>query len=291
MTGSFVKRVLGIGGAFLLLVSVGLSAQIPAGPLHLDPGLAPGESLHGATAPKVEVQAEVLATLELSNGSTVTFLAVPEIGDLGYSELVPPGAHPVLPHDNDLRALDIFLALAPLDVLLPRALVEFDTRKGVERLVVGRELTDRLSEPVYILLDALDFEEGSLRNQVGASHYCDSSTEFAGDRCKASAGHNCGLIDFCDAGLWVSLTRSSYRSGWQEREASYGYTSACGTDVRIEQQWWTGGAWSTLSTQVAPDGFNYISSWHGPNAFRRIVRVRQSASGGFRAYTNFHNDC
>lgn len=209
MTGKLMRHVLGIG-ALLLLTGVGLQAQSPATPLHQDRGLDPGESVdHGATTTVVRVEVQVLATFELSNGSTVSFLAVPEDGELGFSELVPPGALSILSQRGDLRALDVFLALAPVDLPVPQALIEFDTREDVETLVVGRSRTDHLAEPVHIPLDELGLEESGIRNQVGASHYCGSAALFASDLCRAEAGHNCALIDFCDSGLWTSLTRSS----------------------------------------------------------------------------------
>jgi|GEM_PF-5533274 len=290
MTGIRRKHVLGIGGALLLLTGVALHAQIPTDALSLDRGLGPGEIDHGATAPEADLQAQVLAVFELSSGSTVTFLAVPEIGELGYSELVPVGAHSVLSHGGDLRALDVFLALAPLDVPVPRVLIDLDTRDGAEKLAVGRLLTDRLDEPVYVLVDELGIDDQSLRSQAGASHYCSSAAEFASDLCKAEAGHNCNVIGFCDSGLRSSLTRESKQGGWQKRQSSFGWTATCGTAVEVRQEWWINSAWDGHDPVLVPEGATYWVKWHGAQLYRRYIRTSLS-SGSFRAYTNFHNDC
>jgi hypothetical protein len=291
MTSNFLRHGLGIAGALLLLAGVCLHAQSPETPLNLDRGLDPGEEFdHGATAPVVEVEVEVLATFELSNGSTVSFLAVPEDGELGFSEMVPPGALSILSDRGDVRALDVFLALAPLDLPVPRALIELDTRKNVEELVVGRSRTDHLIEPVHILLDELGLEEAAIRNLVGASSYCDSAVKFASDLCRAEAGHNCGLIDYCDSGLWTSLIRSSYRGGWYKRQASFGWTATCGTAVEVRNLYWDNSQWKELPAVLVPSGYYYFVKYHGLQTYRRVIRACLS-SGNFRAYTNFHNDC
>ena len=85
------------------------------------------------------------------------------------------------------------------------------------------------------------------------------------------------------------MTRNSYSNGWKKRYRSYGRTAACGTSVRIRQQYWVEGAWKNLSTQYALSGQVAISAWEGPLAYRRILRNRLSSSGGFRAFSDFYH--
>jgi len=248
------------------------------------------------SATEVVLEAIELASFELSNGSTVTLLVVPELGELGYTEVVQAGAEPVLPGEGELSPLEVFLALAPVTAPIPRALIQLDIRGDAERLAVGRARTDRLVQPIPVSMEDLE-----LRVLVGAAGSCGSggSSYFESHHCGVPLSHSIstyGNIDFCDANynggdtVWFSLTRSSYSGGWLAREASYGRTAACGTSVQIKQQYWVSGAWVTLSTQTMSSGQTYVSSWHGPQAYRRIVRSRLSSSGGFRAFTNFHND-
>lgn len=238
-------------------------------------------------APEVTIEAIELAKFELSTGGTVTLLAVPELGELGTIEVVQAGAEPVLSGEGEMSPLEVFLALAPLEMPIPQALIDMDRTGKAERLAAGRLRTDRLPEPT-----AVDVDDLGLRNQVGAAGSCGpgGSSHFANNYCGCVLNHGGDLISFCDSGTWASLIRSSHDGAWRAREASYGRTAACGTSVRIRQQWWVSGAWATLSTQVMDSGEIYISSWHGPNAFRRIVRERLAGGGYLRAYTNFHND-
>jgi hypothetical protein len=278
-----------VGALIFLTTSTGAFAQ---------GGLASVASLHDpgpeTAPPEADFTAEVLASFRLSNGGTVKLLAVPELGELGYVEIVQAGAEPVLPGDGAMGPLEVFLALAPLEAPIPRALIDLDTHGDAEHLAAGRARTERLSEPMAVAISDLDLPAQGL-----AASYCGSGggSLFAIDQCRSFSGHNCNLIDFCDASynggdtVWFSLTRSSYSGGWLTRQSSYGRTAACGTSVEIKQQYWVSGAWSTLSTQTMQSGQLYVSSWHGPQAYRRIVRKRLTSSGGFRAYTNFHNDC
>jgi hypothetical protein len=235
-----------------------------------------------------------LVSFELSNGSTVKLLAVPELSELGYVEITQVGAEPVLPGQGELRPLEVFLALAPLETPIPQALIDLDTQGNAESLATGRQRTDRVSEPIPVGIDDL-----GLRNLAGASGSCGSGggSYFAINYCKAQLGHNCNLIDFCDASynggdtVWFSLNRGSYSGGWLMRRASYGWTAACGTTVRVRQQYWVSGAWVNLSTTDVNSGQVVYVYWEVPNAYRRILRSRLTGSGGFRAYTNFHNDC
>lgn len=245
-------------------------------------------------APESKLDAIELATFSLSNGSTVTLLAVPEFREIGYVELVEIGAESILPSD-EMSPLEVFLALAPSDTPVPRALIDLDIKGTGERLAAGRTRTDLLSEPIAVAVEDLGFP---VRLATKATSSCGSggAQYFASNYCgpPVSPVNHAFAIEFCDANynggdsVWFNLTRNSYSGGWKMRPRSYGRTAACGTSVEIKQQYWVSGAWVNLSTQLMQSGQVYISAWQGPDAYRRIIRSRQTGSGGFRAYSDFY---
>ena len=142
-------------------------------------------------APESKLDAIELATFSLSNGNTVSLLAVPELREIGYVELVEIGAESILPSD-DLSPLEIFLALAPSNTPVPRALIDLDIKGTAERLAAGLTRTDLLSEPIEVAVEDLGLPVrlatkatsscGSGGSQYFASHYCGPPVNPANSR-------------------------------------------------------------------------------------------------------------
>lgn len=270
--------------------TLGLQAQDLAS-FQSDTGRA--SELEDAVDDVPEVRAVKIASFRLSNGNTVEFVGLPEIGEVGYTEIGKSGeSEPTFSLHRNLTTLEQFLILSPESTSVPRMLLELDSPENKDVLIAARtrDVVDAIPEAIEVNVDRLvlpslpafggDHEIFKWDCSKGAS-------EFEQSFCNGSGA----VVEFCDADQWKTLIRNSWNGNWHKCKYSFAITAVCQDYADVTHYWWNGTSWKVrYEVTNLPDGYWMWSRYEGLGKYRR--RVEHSTvwkTGYLRGYTAFHN--
>lgn len=257
--------------------------RLQTGPLVAIPNPAPDKTETAA------LSLETLAVLELPD-RTVRFAAIPFTGELLYIERHQ--GEPTFGSDSELTVLERYLELTSADTAIPRLLLEFD--EAADRLashVAQRTSTDRVIGPrvaaEFLPPDVLQAPQHgpppACRAPSGRDYFRDNHCYYAANELilRNRRDPQWGCAD----GRWNYLRHTAENA----RRKSLSTTAACGSDARVEHQYWAFGRWHKPVSERIPNGhvvtvFRTGGWW----LLRRINHYREG--GGFvRGYSEFSN--
>ncbi len=244
-----------------------------------------------------------LGEFRLDENRVVSFEAIPELGEVGYSEITQfqsgtPNS-PEVADEATPSPLVRFLQLTDKSVPVPLMLSEFDDRSDdpeVERLLAGRELVDMLDDFGRQLTETPAPPQTAV--EPGNVHTCfvGGLVPFADSYCENKE------IAYCDNGAWADLTRSS---GNKKRYVSHSRIACCApTGAYAEHQFrywsWTywKWKWTAIKYPLPPAawmqtlGYGDVKYWKHVGSKKRRRKIRVWTGGGagyFRAWSAFYN--
>ncbi|MCA9709058.1 MAG: hypothetical protein KDK70_24650 [Myxococcales bacterium] len=236
-----------------------------------------------------------IAKFQMSHGNVATMYALPDEGELLFSEISAVEENLIFADAQDVTMLERFLLLAPGDdVPIPRALLDTDEEGLVSP---ERPVVDVVDEPIEVDVLALGLIEPISRLDVGDA--CSDSGYFQNEVCYCSGCALPTAFWFCDANynggnsLWFDLTRTTETPAWgspDKKSDSWSKTVACGTPVRTRhyRKALVGSTWTKSIDETRPDGTYAI--WHaqGDERHRKVIHERTTSSGGLRAHSYFY---
>lgn len=242
-----------------------------------------------------EVRAVKLASFRLSNGNTVEFIGLPEIGEVGYTEIGKSGeSKPTFSLNCNFTTLEQFLILSPESTSVPRMLLELDSPDNKDVLISARtrDVVDAIPHAIEVNVDKLVlpplYRFGG--DSKGFKWNCSKgASEFKESFCNASDA----VVEFCDPGEWSSLIRSSWDGKkWHKCKYSFAITAVCDDYADVTHYWWNGTSWRVrYEVNNLPDGYWMWSRYEGVGKYKRQVRHNTVWKTGYlRAYTAFHNE-
>lgn len=232
-----------------------------------------------------------VAHFYLDSGKVATFTQIGGGEDTAvlYEEIGPETSAPTFATTPELEALDMFLALAPADTAVPRALIQSldaGARDSATARLGSRKLVDAMATPI-LATPSLALRKVGEEHDTGGWNCSQGASDFENFAC--DGGTVPGTIEYCDSGQWWNLQRSS---GDSKRRKSFGLFVACGTDVQIKHSYADCCNWWELDTKILPSSHWMWSRYTGAVDRRRRVnydRVSQFSGSYLRAYTAFYD--
>jgi hypothetical protein len=239
-----------------------------------------------------EVRVMKLASFRLSNGNTVEFVGLPEIGEIGYTEIGKSGkSKPTFSLDRNFTTLEQFLILSPESTSIPRMLLEFDSPDNKDVLIAARtrDVVDAIPETIEVKVDrlVLPSQPAFGGNQESFDWDCSKgASEFEQSFCNGSGA----IVEFCDPGRWETLIRNSWNGKWHKCKYSFALAAVCQDYADVTHYWWNGTSWRPRYEATIPAGYWMWSRYKGIGKYRRRVKYNTVWQKGYlRAYTAFHN--
>lgn len=235
-----------------------------------------------------------LGRFALAENHEIIFEAIPQLGEVGYSELVDLSAGQRVP-DLDAEELSIlhkYIAITNKGIPVPQLLVDLDDEvdeDSVRTLLKGRDLVE---------------SPGTIAGVGGSIIASPPTAAAAVNVCGASGADafedayclNKG-IHYCDNGIWYSHVRSS---GSSKRKYSHSITGSCQSTAVVHhfyRAYWFGWKWFYVQNpiqQFVPHGS--VKYWKYKGAVKRRRKVERyktnngdNLNAGFRAWTGFYN--
>ncbi|MBV2360010.1 hypothetical protein KUH32_09505 [Thalassococcus sp. CAU 1522] len=250
-----------------------------------------------------ELRRVPLGTFQTDDHSAVVFEAIPEIGEVAYSEVseYPSGTAkaPDLADNTSASPLLRFLQVTDKTVPVPLMLSEFDDRNDdpeVEKLIAKRDLVDALDDYGRQFVAAPTPVASSSEPSPVWTCFTGGLNTFAATYCQNKD------ISYCDNGAWLDLTRST---GNKTRYVSHSRIACCsnyGAYVEHQYRFWSWTywkwKWTTVKYPLPPAawwqtlGFGDVKYWKhvGNKKRRRKIRVWTGGNTGyFRSWTAFYN--
>jgi hypothetical protein len=270
--------------------TLGLQAQDFASFL-CDTGKA--SELKDAVDDMPEVRVVKLASFRLSNGNTVEFVGLPEIGEIGYTEIGKSGkSKPTFWLHRNLTILEKFLILSPESTSIPRMLLELDSLDNKDVLIAARsrDLVDAIPEAIDVKLDKLVLPSPPAfggDNEIFKWDCSKGASEFEQSFCNGSGA----VVEFCDPDKWETLIRNSWNGKWHKCKYSFALAAVCEDYADVTHYWWNGTSWRPrYKIWTIPAGYWIWSQYKGIGKYRRRVKYNTVWKTGYlRAYTAFHN--
>ncbi|MEZ4713527.1 MAG: hypothetical protein R3A44_40445 [Caldilineaceae bacterium] len=235
-----------------------------------------------------------LGRFAVAENHEIVFEAIPQLGEVSYSEFIDLRAGQRLPEaaDDDRSVLQKYLAVTSKEIPVPQMLLDLDDdveEDSIRTLLRGRDLVE---------------SAGSIAGSggiVAAPPPTAAAVSICGGN-GAQAFENAYCLDkginYCDNGIWYDLVRSS---GSAKRKYSHSITGSCqSTAVVYHYYWayWFGWKWffvqHPLIQQFVPHGsVKYWKHKGGKKRRRKVERHKtnngSNPSAGFRSWTGFYN--
>lgn len=241
-----------------------------------------------------EVRAVSLASFRLSNGNTVEFVGLPEIGEIGYTEIGKSGeSTPTFSLHHNFTTLEKFLILSREFTSIPRMLLEFDNHDNKGMLIAARtgDVVDTIPEPLEVNVDKLVLPPLPAFGDKAKTWDCSKGAEeFDQSFCQGSGA----VVSYCDPGQWKTLIRSSWddkKKKWHKCKNSFAITAVCQDFADVTHYWWNATSWRVRLTKPNLVGGHWMcSQYNGYGKYRRRVKHDTVWKTGYlRGYTAFHN--
>lgn len=179
---------------------------------------------------------------------------------------------------EESSAFDIFLKVTDQNVAVPEKIAK--TAKPGELQSVNRKIDAtnsylRIGSPEFVSTERACYDVGSAK--------------FRKVYCYAPVSSTPNNIEFCDNGLWYSLTRQSYFDGWRKTDDVKTWTNVkCGL-TKVAFYKWYNSRWNKYYEVEFTNGIWYANTSSSSDYYRRVTRTRPNSSGSFRAFTRFIN--
>lgn len=272
---------------------------------------APDEAMTDAN----ERAGVTLARVVFKDGDAFHFVGVPGDGEVGVVYLGSNTGRWLAATSDLPSPLRLYLSITQPNAPLPWLLAAIDKQKDRLALVEGRQLCDRIDDPLEANSETLWLRVPGLPGReprpsggdwlpddaiftVGGFCGWNGEQEFIDEVCSLQYVDPgpFGLIPNiikCTSQLSFEKTHNTTLGGsWKRRKCATSRATACGSPVRIRHQYrkfgWSGWHWVTANDDIVGPAELTGSLWLGLVARRRRINYQRAGGfGGFRAWSGF----